>query len=102
MPPTSPTKTLTVVSVLEARPGKQPELRAALAGILKIGRREKGCLQYDLHESTESPGKFLFFETWQDQAAFDAHLRSQHIISLLRHINELCVEFPHGTFWRKL
>jgi quinol monooxygenase YgiN len=97
-----PMKSLTVVATFEARPGKEAELRAALTGILAPTRKERGCLQYEFHQSAESPAKFLFYETWQDQAAFDAHMKSRHVVSLLPHVTELCAEFPHITLWQKI
>ena len=97
-----PTKTLTVVSTLKAKPGKEPELREMLARLIHHSRKEKGCLQFDVHQAAESTGRFLLFETWQDQASFDAHMKSRHVMAVLPHVNDLCVEFPHVTIWQKI
>ena len=56
-------KTLTVVATFEARPGKEAGLRAALIGLVAPTRKESGCINYDLHISTESPARFLFHVT---------------------------------------
>ena len=95
-------KTLTVVATFEARPGKEAELRAALIGLVAPTRKESGCINYDLHISTETPAKFLFHENWTNKAALDAHLLTPHIQALLPRVDELCVEAPSITTWDKI
>ncbi len=73
---------LTVVAELVAKPGKADEVRAALTGLVDPTRKEDGCVQYDLHESTDEPGRFVFYENWASRAALDAHLESPHLIAL--------------------
>ena len=72
-------KRLTVIATFEAKPGKETALRAALSALVEPTRTEAGCLNYDLHESAESPTKFLFHENWTSKAHLDAHLQSAHI-----------------------
>jgi quinol monooxygenase YgiN len=95
-------KTLTVVATFEARPGKEAELRAALIGLVAPTRKESGCINYDLHISTETPAKFLFHENWTNKAALDAHLQTPHIQALLPRVDELCVEAPSITTWDQI
>jgi quinol monooxygenase YgiN len=70
---------LTVVAEITAKPGSEEELRALLLSIVEPTRKEDGCIQYDLHVSTAEPGKFLFFENWEDQAALAKHAASEHL-----------------------
>jgi quinol monooxygenase YgiN len=95
-------KTLTVVATFHARPGKEVELRAALIGLVAPTRKESGCVNYDLHVSTEDPAKFLFHENWTTQTALDAHLKMPHIQTLLPRLDELCTEFPAITTWERI
>ena len=95
-------KIVTVVATFQARPGKESDLRAALIGLLEPTRRESGCLNYDVHQSTEEPGKFLFHENWASKAALDAHLQSAHIQALIPRVDELCVAFPDIKTWKKI
>ena len=95
-------KTLTVVATFEARPGKEAGLRAALIGLVAPTRKESGCINYDLHISTESPAKFLFHENWTSKTALDAHLLTPHIQALLPRVDELCVEAPSITTWDQI
>jgi quinol monooxygenase YgiN len=95
-------KTITVVPVFLAKPGKEKELRAALIGLVGPTRKEAGCLSYDLHASPEDSAKFLFHENWADKAALDAHMQAPHIQKLLPRVNELCVAFPEIKIWEKI
>jgi quinol monooxygenase YgiN len=95
-------KTITVVATFQARPGKESDLRAALIGLLAPTRKESGCLNYDLHQSTEDPAKFLFHENWASKAALDAHLQSPQIQALLPRVDELCGAFPEIKLWEKI
>ena len=95
-------KAIIVVATFQARPGKEGELRAALLGLLAPTRKESGCVNYDLHQSPEEPGKFLFHENWTSKAALDAHLQSPQIKALLPQVDELCVAFPEIKIWEKI
>lgn len=95
-------KTLTVIATFEARPGKEAELRAALMGLVAPTRKEVGCINYDLHTSTETPAKFLFHENWTGKPALDAHMQTRHIQALLPRVDELCTEAPSITTWDQI
>lgn len=93
---------LTVVATFQARPGKEAELRAALTGLLAPTRQEPGCLNYDCHQATDDPAKFLFHENWTSRAHLDAHLQSAHVQAVLPRMGELCVAPPQITLWERL
>jgi len=95
-------KIVTVVATFQARSGKEADLRAALTGLVAPTRLEAGCLNYDLHQSPENSGKFLFHENWTSKALLEAHLQSAHIKALLPRVDELCVAFPEILLWEKI
>ena len=95
-------KTVTVVATFEARPGNETELRNALMGLVAPTRKEAGCLNYDLHVSSENPGRFLFHENWTTKAALETHLQSPHIQALLPRVDELCSESPAIVIWDRI
>ncbi|MGN6553450.1 MAG: putative quinol monooxygenase [Verrucomicrobiota bacterium] len=95
-------KPLTVVATFQARPGKERELCAALIELVEPTRKEAGCLNYDLHQSTDNPAQFLFHENWTSKAHLDAHLQSSHIQALLPRVGELCTEAPKITLWEQM
>jgi quinol monooxygenase YgiN len=72
-------KLLTVVAEMVAKPGKEADLRRGVMGLVEPTRLEDGCIQYDLHEHTDEPGRFVFYENWTSAEALDKHSRSPHI-----------------------
>jgi quinol monooxygenase YgiN len=48
------------VARIKAKPGQEARVRSRLALLLGPTRAEKGCLNFDMHVSTENPGEFLF------------------------------------------
>jgi len=95
-------KPLTIVVHFQARPGKETELRKVLTALLAPTRKERGCLNYDLHFAPDDPGKFVFYENWATRADHDAHFNSPHIQALLPRIDDLCAAFPQVTMWEKV
>ncbi len=60
---------LTVIAHMRAAPGKRDELRAALEALVEPTSREneptsreKGYVNYDLHQRIEDPDHFSFYE----------------------------------------
>ena len=95
-------KTVTVVATFQAKPGKEEELKKALISLVAPTRKEIGCLNYDLHQSPEDPGKFLFHENWTTKAALDAHLQNDHVKMLLPRMDDLAVGMPEIKIWEKI
>lgn len=85
---------LTVVAHVRAKPGKEGEVRAGLRALLAPTRAEAGCINYDMHESLDDPGFFIFHENWTSKAHLDAHLKSPHIKAFFSRIDELLTEHP--------
>jgi quinol monooxygenase YgiN len=71
---------LTVVARVRAAKGKGDALAALLteqaAVVLKA---EPGCLVYRAHRSPQDPDQFLFYETYESEAAFEAHRSATHL-----------------------
>jgi quinol monooxygenase YgiN len=93
---------LTVVATLKAKPGKEEATRNALLGLVDPTRSEPGCVQYDLHESTETPGVFVFFEKWVDQDALEQHLEKPYLRALSARVDELLSEPPDIRTYSRL
>jgi quinol monooxygenase YgiN len=62
-----------VVAEVRAKPGKDAELRAATLPLIALVRGDPKNLVYFLQEDRESPGHFIFYEVFANQADFDAH-----------------------------
>ena len=77
MPSPSP-RPLTMIAVIVAAPGQRERLREALTGLLAPTRQEPGCRDYRLFELLDEPGTFQMHETFDDEAALEAHRATPH------------------------
>ncbi len=83
---------LTVIAFMRAAPGKREELRAALEALVEPTSREKGYINYDLHQGVEDPDSFFFYENWESGEDLDAHLAAPHLRDFAARIPELLDE----------
>jgi quinol monooxygenase YgiN len=51
---------------------------ASLAEVTDASRRDAGCVEYFWSEAVDTPNTFRFFECWESQEAFEAHLAQPH------------------------
>ncbi len=80
---------LTVVARLRAAKGKGDALAALLieqCGV--ILKSEPGCLVYRIHRGADDPDAFVFYESYADEAALDAHRRSPHLTAFRKRREE--------------
>jgi quinol monooxygenase YgiN len=83
---------LTVIAYMRAAPGKRDELRQALESLVEPTSREKGYVNYDLHQNIEDPDQFFFYENWESGEDLDAHLAAPHLVDFAARIPDLLDE----------
>jgi quinol monooxygenase YgiN len=67
-----------VTVVFVARPGHRDDFRREMLANAKASRdTEPGCRQFDVCESADGSAIFLY-EIYDDEAAFKAHLATEH------------------------
>lgn len=77
-----PAGAVVLTATVKALPGQEAIVRQALLELVGPSRSELGCLCYNLHESKDEAGSFVFYEQWASQAAFDAHVETPHFCGL--------------------
>ena len=93
---------LTIVATLRAKQGQEARAREVLRGMLAPTHAEAGCINYDLHESLDDSGLFVFYENWASAAHLDAHLNTPHFQALAKIVAEIFVGPPEITKWKKV
>ena len=68
-----------VVATITAKPGKRDALMDGAKPCIAATRKEKGCISYDLFESTSEAGTFNFVERWETREALAAHMETDHL-----------------------
>jgi quinol monooxygenase YgiN len=54
------------------------ETRSALVELCTKSEQETGCTLFQLHEDSQTPGRFLLWERFDNKAAFDQHFIEEH------------------------
>ncbi|NUA30616.1 putative quinol monooxygenase [Cupriavidus basilensis] len=66
-----------IVAKIKVKEGQEANFEALAAGLVAESRREAGCLSYDLWRSDEAR-EYVFIERYTDDAAVQAHVKSDH------------------------
>jgi quinol monooxygenase YgiN len=70
-----------LVAILRAKAGLAGPLKERLMGLVEPTLAEPGCVQYDLHQGTEDPNTFVFYERWKTPADLAEHARRPHMVA---------------------
>jgi quinol monooxygenase YgiN len=77
---------------MRAKEGKEQELRDALMALVEPTSKEKGYVNYDLHQGVEDPRWFFLYENWDSTEDLDAHLNAAHLVEFAGRVDELVDE----------
>ena len=67
-----------------AKEGKEGRLAELIEEITPSSRQEPGNLFYQAHRSPEDPRLFYLYEQYADEAAYEAHMDSEHFTRLVK------------------
>lgn len=70
-----------LILLITARPGRGKEQIAAYQGLAPVVRAEPGCLQYDMHQVSGDPDRFVLIERWASREALAAHDATPHMVA---------------------
>lgn len=91
---------LTVIANIKAHPDRIALVEAELKKLIHITRAEAGCLRYDLHQDNENPAHFLFHETWESRALWQAHMNAPHLAAYMQATDGAVAEFTLNEMTR--
>ena len=74
---------LAVTAVWEARDGEADTVADILARFAPQARQEPGVKLFLVHRAVENPAQFLFYELFDDAAAFAEHQQTPHFKALI-------------------
>jgi quinol monooxygenase YgiN len=75
-------KQLQVIATMLAKAGEEAKVRQLLIPAVVAFRSEPGCSSYVLLEDNRKAGCFITYETWHDDAALAAHMKSPAMAEL--------------------
>ena len=84
---------LVVIAYLQVKPKHRQTFLDLATNVAKLtNENEPGANSYTFYESQNTPNLFFFFEDWQNQAAFEAHLQKTYTKSLIEKYPEILAE----------
>ena len=96
-----PKEAVTLVVTLRAKSGQEGLLEAELRALVGPTRREEGCITYDLHCGTDTPGAFLLHEVWATREHHRAHTKTAHFTRWDARKDSLLAA-REASFWQQL
>jgi quinol monooxygenase YgiN len=91
---TSDPKPRPMIAILDARPGLADAFRERIVELVRQVRREPGCATFTAYEARDTPGRFYLYAIYTDAAAFDAHLKTDHVHAFISAIPALSTGGP--------
>ena len=82
-------KPYTVIAILEAKPGCEDALEAALKKVVEPSRAEPACLEYRMHRSLDNPAQFIFYENWLSNEEHAEQFDKPYIVELKEKLDSL-------------
>ena len=88
-----------IVAMIHPKAGKAEALKMDILKNIPNVRQEKGCLRYDLHVLKDVGGRFMFYEIWEDKAAFEAHCIAPHMMAYRERTKDLLEKPTEVSIW---
>jgi len=77
---------VTVIARVRAKAGLEDKVKQLCLALVAPSRKEKGCINYDLYQSSEDPTLCIFYENWESREDVERHLEMPQ-----------CLGFDEGT-----
>lgn len=92
---------LTVTAHITATEGKSQALREKMAELVDACKDQDGLHYYSVHQCLADPNEFLFYEHFEDRAAFDAHQASPEVRST-HSLPQECIASGNIQHWEQI
>lgn len=95
-------KKVTVLASFIAKPGLEDEVKEKLLALVAPTRSESGCINYDLHQDSDDPRRFMLYENWKSLRDLEEHLDKPYLKALKDKEEELFTEPIDITLWEMI
>jgi quinol monooxygenase YgiN len=86
-----------------AKLGIENYVKRYLTELMKHSRQNKGCLIYNIHQSTEIPTEFMVYMLWESEKAFEDHNKKPEMQEFkIRLSKEMFEQQSPKTYWHLL
>lgn len=74
---------LTIVANIKVKVDKIDLVKTFFLKLIDVTRAEEGCINYDLHQDSENPAHFLFYENWESRELWQTHMANDHLAAYM-------------------
>lgn len=92
-------KKVTVLARFKAKPGLEQQVHNAIMSLVGPTREEAGCINYDLHQSSDDKAVFMLYENWVSKKDLDDHLNTPYLKNFLGKAPELLADPVDISLW---
>lgn len=90
---------ITVMARIKAKKGMEKKVKEELLSLVGPTRSEKGCINYDLHQSADDSALFMVYENWKDMKSLDKHLETPYLKAFVEKAKKLLTGPVQITLW---
>lgn len=83
---------INLTAIIKSKPESREEVKVLLLNMVENSKKEKACLQYDLHQNQEDDAVFIFHEIWENEAGLELHNTQPYIQKFIRESGNLISE----------
>ena len=88
-----------VLARVKAKQGMGEQVRRECLDLVAPSRKDRGCINYELHQSLEDPTHFLFYENWESREDLERHLEMPHSLRFDERTEGMLDGPEEITFW---
>lgn len=92
----------TVMVIIEAKRGKENELKHSLLKIAKLSRQEDSCIEYHLYQDPDNLSQFGLCEKWKSKELHQKQFKKPYIIEFASQAESLLAKPYQGFFGQEL
>lgn len=86
-----PAQERALLAYLKVKPGTEEQFKAAAEDVIRESRREPGLIIYNLHQSSNEPQQFVFYELFQTQRDLNYHRNAPHVKAFLKKVEQILI-----------
>jgi quinol monooxygenase YgiN len=95
-------KQVTVLARIKAKPGLEQQVAEAVMALVGPTRKEPGCINYDLHRSSDDKTLFMLYENWTSKKDLDEHLEMPYLKAFLGKADDILAQPVEITLWEMI
>ena len=73
---------------------KKTQFLKEIEGLISASKKDKGCLEYSLYESTDNQLEFVMIENWESQDAIEKHNTNPLLVAFAKNLSTYSSKKP--------